>query len=235
MKGQDIYSALAFGKAFRVALCIAAAVHLSLFCNPFLGKWEERSRSADVPVLHAERIVLSPPPEPPKVVKKVVRAKIIPKVVESPVEEKVPEPVPEQTPVAQSVVEAPAVVAETPPPEPVPVPVEEPKPSADSVKKVMRTYLGALKRQLEKGKSYPATARRLKQEGTVRVRFTILENGSLEDIEIAESSRYSSLDNSAKEAVERMGRFDAIPKILNKKSWRIEIPVKYKLNSGRIP
>lgn len=235
MKGQDIYSTLAFGKAFRVALCVAAAVHLALFCNPFFRKGEERPRSADVPVLHAARIVLSPPPEPPKVVKKIVRAKIVPKVVETPVEEEMPEPIPEQEPVALSIGEALAVVAEAPPPKVAPAPVEEPKPSADSVKKVMRSYLGALKRQLEKGKAYPATARRLKQEGTVRVRFTILDDGSLENIEIAESSRYSSLDNSAKEAVERMARFEPIPEILNKKSWRIEIPVKYKLNNGRTP
>jgi len=97
----------------------------------------------------------------------------------------------------------------------------------------MRIYLGSLKKELEKGKNYPSTARRLKQEGSVRVRFTIQQDGRISDVEISESSRYSALDKSALEAVKNMGRFQPIPSVLNKKSWRIEIPIQYKLNSGR--
>ena len=85
----------------------------------------------------------------------------------------------------------------------------------------------------EQIKDYPATAKRLKQEGTVRVRFTILADGKIEQIEVSESSRYSSLDNSALDAVTKMEKFQPIPKLLEKERWRIEIPIQYKLNAGR--
>ena len=61
----------------------------------------------------------------------------------------------------------------------------------------------------------------------------ILADGKIEQIEVSESSRYSSLDNSAMDAVAKMEKFQPIPKILEKERWRIEIPIQYKLNAGR--
>jgi len=233
-----IYSALSFNKAFYVGLVVALLIHVATLLNPLFQKKEIPVHRPDSPVIHAEKVYIAPPPPPPApppVEKKVVRAKIIPKVVEKPIEEKVPEPEPEPivetAPVAaaEPVVEAPPAVS---PPAP-PVVQAPPKPSADSVKMVTRTYLRSLKKQLEQIKDYPATAKRLKQEGTVRVRFTILADGKIEQIEVSESSRYSSLDNSALEAVSKMQKFEPIPKLLEKERWRIEIPIQYKLNAGR--
>ena len=237
MTRKRIYSALSFNKAFYVGLVVAILIHAATLLNPLFQKEEIPVHRPDSPVLHAEQVYIAPPPPPPpeapKVEKKVVRAKIIPKVVDKPIEEKVPEPEPEPivepTPVA---VAAPVVEAPPAPPAP-PVVKEPPKPSADSIKMVTRTYLRSLKKQLEQIKDYPATAKRLKQEGTVRVRFTILADGKIEQIEVSESSRYSSLDNSALEAVANMGKFQPIPKLLEKERWRIEIPIQYKLNAGR--
>ena len=237
MTRKRIYSALSFNKAFYAGLVVAILIHAATLLNPLFQKEEIPVHRPDSPVLHAEQVYIAPPPPPPpeapKVEKKVVRAKIIPKVVDKPIEEKVPEPEPEPivepTPVA---VAAPVVEAPPAPPAP-PVVKEPPKPSADSVKMVTRTYLRSLKKQLEQIKDYPATAKRLKQEGTVRVRFTILADGKIEQIEVSESSRYSSLDNSAIEAVSKMQKFEPIPKLLEKERWRIEIPIQYKLNAGR--
>ena len=237
MTRKRIYSALSFNKAFYVGLVVAILIHAATLLNPLFQKEEIPVHRPDSPVLHAEQVYIAPPPTPPpeapKVEKKVVRAKIIPKVVDKPIEENVPEsepePIVEPTPVAvaASVVEAP------PAPLALPVVKEPPKPSADSIKMVTRTYLRSLKKQLEQIKDYPATAKRLKQEGTVRVRFTILADGKIEQIEVSESSRYSSLDNSAIEAVSKMQKFEPIPKLLEKERWRIEIPIQYKLNAGR--
>ena len=238
MTRKRIYSALSFNKAFYVGLAVAILIHAATLLNPLFQKKEIPVHRPETPVLHAEQVYIAPPPPPPPetppVVKKVVRAKIIPKVVEKPVEEQPPEPEPIPEPVAET---APVAVAEpvveAPPPPAPPVVKEPPKPSADSVKMVTRTYLRSLKKQLEQIKDYPATAKRLKQEGTVRVRFTILADGKIEQIEVSESSRYSSLDNSALEAVAKMEKFQPIPKLLEKERWRIEIPIQYKLNAGR--
>ena len=239
MTQKRIYSALSFNKAFYFGLVVAILVHVAVLLNPYFQKKEIPVNRPDSPVIHAERVYIAPPPPPPpeapRVEKKVVRAKIIPKVVEKPIEEKVPEPEPEPivetAPVAAEPV---AAVVEAPPAPPAPPVVQaSPKPSADSVKMVTRTYLRSLKKQLEQIKDYPATAKRLKQEGVVRVRFTILADGKIEQIEVSESSRYSSLDNSAMDAVAKMEKFQPIPKILEKERWRIEIPIQYKLNAGR--
>ena len=239
MTRKRIYSALSFNKAFYVGLAVAILIHAATLLNPLFQKKEIPVHRPETPVLHAEQVYIAPPPPPPPetppVVKKVVRAKIIPKVVEKPVEEQPPEPEPIPEPVAETApvaVAAPVVEAPPAPPAP-PVVKEPPKPSADSIKMVTRTYLRSLKKQLEQIKDYPATAKRLKQEGTVRVRFTILADGKIEQIEVSESSRYSSLDNSALEAVANMGKFQPIPKLLEKERWRIEIPIQYKLNAGR--
>ena len=234
MTQKRIYSALSFNKAFYIGLAVAILIHIATLLNPYFKKQEISTHRPDSPVMHAETVYIAPPPPPeaPPVVKKVVRAKIIPKVVEKPVEEQPPEPEPIPEPVTET---APVAVAEPvveAPPAP-PVVKEPPKPSADSIKMVTRTYLRSLKKQLEQIKDYPATAKRLKQEGTVRVRFTILADGKIEQIEVSESSRYSSLDNSALEAVANMGKFQPIPKLLEKERWRIEIPIQYKLNAGR--
>ncbi|MBP5246949.1 MAG: TonB family protein [Fibrobacter sp.] len=228
MTRENIYSALSFNKAFCIGLVVAFFVHLALFLNPLFELKKVAVTPSDSPVLHAERVVLIPPPEPPRVVKKVVRAKVIPKVVETPIKEKEPEP--EQT-LESAPVAAAEPMIETP--QTLPVVNEDPKPSKDSIQKVVKAYLGSLKKQLEKRKSYPSTARRLKQEGTVRLRFTIQEDGRIDAVEISKSSRYSALDKSALDAVENLGRFLPIPGVLNKKSWRIEIPIQYKLNPGR--
>ena len=234
MTQKRIYSALSFNKAFYIGLAVAILIHIATLLNPYFKKQEISAQRPDSPVMHAEKVYIAPPPPPeaPPVVKKVVRAKIIPKVVEKPVEEQPPEPEPIPEPVTET---APVAVAEPvveAPPAP-PVVKEPPKPSADSIKMVTRTYLRSLKKQLEQIKDYPATAKRLKQEGTVRVRFTILADGKIEQIEVSESSRYSSLDNSALEAVAKMEKFQPIPKLLEKERWRIEIPIQYKLNAGR--
>ena|GEM_PF-1253108 len=237
MTQKRIYSALSFNKAFYVGLAVAILIHIATLLNPYFKKEEISTQRPDTPVMHAEKVYIAPPPPPeapPQVEKKVVRAKIIPKVVEKPVEEQPPEPEPiQETPVETAPVAVAAPVEAPPAPPAPPVVKEPPKPSADSVKMVTRTYLRSLKKQLEQIKDYPATAKRLKQEGTVRVRFTILADGKIEQIEVSESSRYSSLDNSALEAVANMGKFQPIPKLLEKERWRIEIPIQYKLNAGR--
>ena len=236
MTQKRIYSALYFNKAFYMGLVVAILVHVATLLNPYFQKKEIAIHRADSPVIHAEQVYIAPPPPPPeapKIEKKIVRSKIIPKVVEKPVEETPPEPEPEPI-VETAPVAAAEPVVEAPPAPPAPsVAKVPPKPSPDSLKVVTRTYLRSLKKQLEQIKNYPATAKRLKQEGTVRVRFTILADGKIEQIEVSESSRYSSLDNSALEAVTSMGKFDPIPKLLEKERWRIEIPIQYKLNAGR--
>ena len=186
----------------------------------------------DVEVIRVERLLLTPPEPPPevkKVVKKVVRAKIIPNIVQDTVPEPEPEPEPEPIMVTDAEVVETAPVVEEPvaPPPPPPPP---PKPSKDSLMKVTRAYLMGLSKEFEKRKDYPATARRLKQEGTVRVQFTVAKDGAISDAVVAKPCPYSSLNESALAAVQSLPKFKPIPEILEKDIWKMEIPIKYNLH-----
>ena len=185
----------------------------------------------DVEVIRVERLLLTPPEPPPEVknvVKKVVRAKIIPNIVQDTVPEPEPEPEPEPIIVTDAeVVETAPVVEEPVAPPPPPPP---PKPSKDSLMKVTRAYLMGLSKEFEKRKDYPATARRLKEEGTVRVQFTVARDGAISGAVVAKPCPYSSLNESALAAVQAVSKFDPIPAILGKDTWKMEIPIKYNLH-----
>ena len=186
----------------------------------------------DAEVIHVERLLLTPPEPPPeikKIVKKIVRAKIIPNIVQDTVPEQEPEPEPEPIMVTDAEVVETAPVVEEPvaPPPPPPPP---PKPSKDSLMKVTRAYLMGLSKEFEKRKDYPATARRLKQEGTVRVQFTVAKDGAISDAVVAKPCPYSSLNESALAAVQSLPKFKPIPEILEKDTWKMEIPIKYNLH-----
>ena len=125
------------------------------------------------------------------------------------------------------VVETAPVVEEPVAPPPPPPP---PKPSKDSLMKVTRAYLMGLSKEFEKRKDYPATARRLKQEGTVRVQFTVARDGAISGAVVAKPCPYSSLNESALAAVLAVSKFDPIPAVLEKNEWKMEIPIKYNLH-----
>ena len=90
--------------------------------------------------------------------------------------------------------------------------------------KVTRAYLMGLSKEFEKRKDYPATARRLKQEGTVRVQFTVAKDGAISGAVVAKPCPYSSLNESALAAVQAVSKFDPIPAILEKThgKWRYQ-------------
>ena len=96
--------------------------------------------------------------------------------------------------------------------------------------KVTKAYLIGLSKAFEKQKDYPATARRLKQEGTVRVQFTVAKDGSISGAVVAKPCPYSSLNESALAAVQAVPKFDPIPAVLGKDTWKMAIPIQYNLH-----
>ena len=229
---RNPYSAFTMRRVFCFGIVIAVLLHAGFYAWGFLKRTQVVTTREDAEVIHVERLLLQPPPPPPevkKIVKKVVRAKIIPNIVQ----DTVPEPEPEPEPIvvaeaepAEPIVEAPVEEPVAPPPPPPP----PPKPSKDSLMKVTRAYLMGLSSEFEKRKDYPATARRLKQEGTVRVQFTVAKDGSISGAVVAKPCPYSSLNESALAAVQAVPKFDPIPAVLGKETWKMEIPIKYNLH-----
>ena len=230
-KPRNPYSAFTMRRIYCVGIVVAIMLHVGFYAWGFLKRTQVVTTREDAEVIHVERLLLQPPPPPPevkKIVKKVIRAKIIPNIVQDTVPE--PEPEPEPIVVTNAAPVEPVVEAAPEPVAPPPPPPPPPKPSKDSLMKVTKAYLIGLSKAFEKQKDYPATARRLKQEGTVRVQFTVAKDGRISGAVVAKPCPYSSLNESALAAVLAVPKFDPIPAVLGKDTWKMEIPIKYNLH-----
>ncbi len=84
-------------------------------------------------------------------------------------------------------------------------------------KKATSASMGAYRRGLQRAidraaqRSYPKNAKRMKKQGTVRVRFTLSKSGKISGITVVGSSGNASLDKAAKKALRRLGRYKAPP------------------------
>jgi len=80
---------------------------------------------------------------------------------------------------------------------------------------------------------YPVDARRRNQQGTVTLRVLVGSDGSVERVEIAESSGVESLDAAALEAVRSRWRFVAARRNgVSIESW-VLVPIRFALKDGR--
>ena len=71
---------------------------------------------------------------------------------------------------------------------------------------------------------YPDRARRMGWEGKVLLSFVMLEDGSINNVKIVNSSGFSILDESAKEVIEKTRFTQKIPYLLS-----VHLPVEYRL------
>jgi protein TonB len=84
-------------------------------------------------------------------------------------------------------------------------------------------------RRVEELKRYPAEARVDRAEGKVVVKAVINEDGSVDNVEIFQSSGSATLDNAAVDLMRRAAPF-ALPHSLGKPRVTIKIPMNYRLD-----
>ena len=101
--------------------------------------------------------------------------------------------------------------------------------SSPQTKAAKRHYLQKVKMTIERNKSYPRTAKRMRQEGSVTVRFEIMQNGKIRNIRIVSRSRHKRLDKAATGMLRKIAAFDPIPRELNKRSMTITVPINYQI------
>lgn len=162
--------------------------------------------------------VLPQPPEP--VIEEVVV--IPPKIVEKKMIKKV---------VKKKVTKKKKVVKKKKKPEKIAKRSSKAQLSSPKRKRIKNSYLSKVKRTIEQRKRYPKAAKRLKQEGSVTVRFTILGNGRIKNITLLAGSKYKKLNRAAIKTIERIVSFGPIPKELNEKSMVVTLPIKYEILS----
>lgn len=90
-------------------------------------------------------------------------------------------------------------------------------------------YQSALAEAIEREKFYPALARRLNQQGIIRVGFTVLADGRITNIHPLDPTAATSLNQGTIEAIKRVGQFQPIPPELGLSSMELNISLIYKL------
>lgn len=90
-------------------------------------------------------------------------------------------------------------------------------------------YFTELSAWIKVNQKYPKMARRLGQEGEVKVGFNVNPDGRLTDIQVLEKSQYEALNEAAAELIAASSPFKPFPDNFPKKPIWKEQPVSYKL------
>jgi TonB family protein len=94
----------------------------------------------------------------------------------------------------------------------------------------LRGYKNRLGRTIARNKKYPKLSRRKREEGRVVVKFNILRNGEIENLDWVTKSPYERLNQEAFNAVKRSVPFAELPSEIPGPSLQIELPFSFKLN-----
>ena len=96
----------------------------------------------------------------------------------------------------------------------------------------IRSILGGVpqERIIEQAKRYPEGARRAGRQGKLKVQFTILKNGEVDNVRLLTETPYPNLNREAMAAVKRAAPFSGIPDSVMKKSLNIILPFRFELN-----
>lgn len=95
--------------------------------------------------------------------------------------------------------------------------------------KGVANYQGRLVAWMNRYKRYPDRARRLRQEGTVRVSFTIDRNGRLLSHRIVGGSGYPLLDQEVQAMLERANPMPAFPTGMSQSQLTVTVPINFRL------
>ena len=91
-------------------------------------------------------------------------------------------------------------------------------------------YLYELKMLVENNKVYPKRAKRLKQQGSVVVHFTIGSDGVFKEFKLAKSSSFRTLDSGAIKLLKKLASFKPIPEELNVSSLSVSQTITYQMD-----
>lgn len=93
----------------------------------------------------------------------------------------------------------------------------------------LERYKFELRLFLENHKVYPEIAKRLHQTGTVIIQFKVNAEGSIDDVRVASSSPFETLNRAAQDLIRRAARFRPIPGELHLSELTLTLPIEYRL------
>ena len=108
-------------------------------------------------------------------------------------------------------------------------PKSAPSPVVDGRVIAYNAYVEKVKEGIVGAWTYPKQASLTKEIGRVNLEFTILKDGRLQDVHVARSSGYSSLDREAMRAIESASPFAPIPKKVGLEEISVNFSFNYSL------
>jgi protein TonB len=90
-------------------------------------------------------------------------------------------------------------------------------------------YLQSLHQIIEEEKYYPRRARRSGHQGSVQLRFVLLQDGTIQDIQLLTTSGSSLLDDAAIDTLKKIKSFPPIPAALAQADMIVDLPLTYRL------
>lgn len=136
-------------------------------------------------------------------------------------------PIPSPTKPTTVVQAAPSVeIQKTAPlPKAAAIPASPQSPPPNIEKEFLNAHLGEIRALLIQNLKYPRNAQRLKMQGEVRVSFRLKSDGSVENVEVSQSSGFEILDEDAKALIKNTA--PQFPK--PSKSISLSVPLAYLL------
>jgi TonB family protein len=92
-------------------------------------------------------------------------------------------------------------------------------------------YLAAIRKQVLTAQAYPKASRIMREEGVVKIRLTLLRDGSLQMIELVAPSAFKRLNDAAVHAASHSTPFPAFPAQVPYQVWKIVLPIRFKLEA----
>jgi periplasmic protein TonB len=90
-------------------------------------------------------------------------------------------------------------------------------------------YAMALRREIDLRKTYPQMARARREQGKVEVRFTVLKDGLLQNIQLYKPNSSADLNEAALTAVNGVKQFRPLPESFTKTEWDLVISIDFVL------
>ena len=90
-------------------------------------------------------------------------------------------------------------------------------------------YIARVRTRIERRKYYPASSRRMKEEGTVTVSFQLTPTGNLVTLSVDSSSGFPDLDDAALDAVRNASPYPPFPDALKATRLALRVPITFEL------
>lgn len=101
--------------------------------------------------------------------------------------------------------------------------------NSPKAKKEKANYYAMVSAHLNQRKKYPTEARKAREQGVVKVRFTVDRSGNISNVSITGSSGHAILDQATLALMQRVAPLPAMPASMERDKVTISLPIDYSL------